>query len=278
MAPSVQAISHPPAVISAHVSAAQPLVWLENGWRDFRDNPGPSIVQGILLVGMGWLILLFCSAKPGLLAAAVSGFLLVGPVFAAGFYELSRLRAAGGKPTLDQAIQGAAGNLGSLAGLGLVLAVLTVAWAWLSSMLFERAVGPGMASPQYSSYQTVVDWNIGTSFLLTYLLTGVVLAVLAFVLSAVAAPMLFERRVSTADAMFASVKVALANPAAMVVWALLIAALTALGFATMLLGLIVILPVLGHATWHAYRDLVGGDARDSVQARQGPGAGFWDVH
>ena len=238
-----------------HVEPLRPFVWLRRGWEDFSHNPAPSLAHGFLLVVLGWLVLLMCSTHIDLFAAAVSGFLLVGPVFGAGFYELSRLRATGQPPTFDASVDGAVKNGRPLAYLGLVLAVLAIAWVWLSGLLFERAFGENLPSISGGSYQTMFDWTY-TGFLVTYVSTEAVVALVAFVLSAVSAPMIFDRGLGTKTAMLTSVKAVAANPAAMAVWAALIALLTALGFATFLLGLVIVLPVLGHATWHAYRDLV----------------------
>ena len=132
---------------------------------------------------------------------------------------------------------------------------MAIAWVWLSGLLFERAFGENLPSISEGSYQTIFDWTY-TGFLLTYMSTGAVLALVAFVLSAISAPMIFDRGLATRTAMLTSVKAVAANPSAMAVWAALIALLTVLRFATFLLGLVLILPVLGHATWHAYRDLV----------------------
>jgi uncharacterized membrane protein len=238
-----------------HVEPLRPFVWLSRGWEDVTHNPGPSLAHGLLLVALGWLILFMCSTHIDLLAAAVSGFLLMGPVFGAGFYALSRLRAAGKPATFDASVDGALKNGKPLVYLGLVLALLAIAWVWLSGLLFERAFGENLPSISEGSYQTIFDWTY-TGFLLTYMSTGALLALVAFVLSAVSAPMIFDRGVATKTAMLTSVKVVAANPSAMAVWAALIALLTVLGFATFLLGLVIVLPLLGHATWHAYRDLV----------------------
>jgi uncharacterized membrane protein len=215
-----------------------------------------------------------------MLAAAISGFLLVGPVFAAGFYELSRLRGAGEAGTFDRAIQGAVRKAKALASLGLLLAVIAIAWVWVSTLLFERAFGAGAIPPaRWGSYQTVVDWNIGTGFLLTYLLTGAVFALIAFVLSSVSAPMMFDRSISMPSAVVVSARVTAANPVSMAVWAILVAVLTIIGFATMLFGLIVVLPVLGHATWHAYRDLIcSAEGTAAEAAGHDRGADFSDIH
>ena len=239
----------------AHVAPLRPLLWLRLGWDDLRHKPGPSIAHGLLLVMIGWLIVLFFSAQIDLLAAAVCAYALVGPVFAAGFYELSRLRAAGLPASFDASLDGALRNGRRLATLGLVLAVLVVAWVWLSGLLFARAFGGVPPSISDNLYRTVLDWNYA-GFWVSYLSTGAILALLAFVVSAISAPMIFDRATGTGTAILASLKAVGINPAAMAVWAALIALLTAIGFATFLLGLAIILPWLGHATWHAYRDLI----------------------
>jgi len=239
----------------AKVDALRPLRWLLAGWDDFRHNPGPSIAHGSLLVGLGWLILLFLSEQIDLLAAAVSGYLLVGPIFGAVFYELSRLRDAGQPASFDASIKGALNSGRRLMLLGSVLAILAILWAMSSNFLFERGFGGVPPSLGDNFYRTIVDWNYPV-FFATYLAVGAVFALLAFFLSVVSAPMLFARDVGTNEAILTSIKAVDTNPAAMAVWAALIVVLTAIGFATFLFGLAVILPLLGHATWHAYRDLV----------------------
>lgn len=237
------------------VEPLRPVRWLRAGWQDFRHNPGPSLAHGLLLVALGWVILFVCSTHIDLVAAAVSGFLLVGPVFGAAFYELSRLRAGGEPATFDASLDGAMRNGRALVYLGLMLAVLVIVWAGLSAALFERAFGGNLPAIADSSWQTIFDWH-DAGFLTSYLTIGAILAVVAFVVSAVSAPAIFDRRLDTRTAILTSVKAIGVNPLAMLVWAALVALWTAIGFATFLVGLIVILPVLGHATWHAYRDLV----------------------
>jgi uncharacterized membrane protein len=239
----------------AHVEPSRPLLWLGLAWDDIRHNPGPSIGHGVILAALGWLILLFCSTHIDLFAAAVSGFLLVGPVFGAGLYELSRLRAAGQAATFDASLDGAMRNGRSLASLGALLAILAIAWVWLSGALFVHAFGGALPSVYDGSYRTIFEWHYA-GFFVTYLTTGAFLAAVAFILSAVSAPLIFDRGVDTRTAISTSIRVVRANPVAMALWAALIAALTVIGFVTFLVGLVIVLPLLGHATWHAYRDLV----------------------
>ncbi len=253
----IYAMFHAPELPQvARVSALRPFLWLKLGWQDLRYGPGPSIAHGLILVLTGWLILLFFSTQIDLLAAAISGFLLLGPLFGAGFYELSRLRSAGQPATFDASLDGALRNAKRLGPLGILLAALAIAWVVLSGLLFERAFGGTLPLPT-DLYRTILDWHY-ERFFVAYMSTGAILALIAFVLSAVSVPMLFDRAVDTSSAILTSVKAVGANPAAMTVWAILIALLTAIGFATFLLGLAIVLPLLGHATWHSYRDLVGG--------------------
>jgi uncharacterized membrane protein len=238
-----------------HVGALQAFEWLRLGWEDFTANPGPSLAHGLLLVALGWVILFLSSTHIDLVAAAVTGFLLIGPVFGAAFYALSRLRAAGQPATFDASLDGAVRNGKLLVHLGLVLAVVVIAWAWLSGLLFERAMRGALPSIYDTSWQSILDWDYA-GFLVTYMTTGAVFALVAFALSAVSAPMIFDRGMDTRTAILTSLKAVAANPVPMAVWAVLIAVLTAIGFVTLLLGLVIVLPLLGHATWHAYRDLV----------------------
>jgi uncharacterized membrane protein len=230
-------------------------MWLRLGWDDLRYNPGPSIAHGLLLVLTGWLILLLCSTEIHLLAAAICGYLLVGPVFGAGFYELSRLRASGLPAGFDASIDGALRNGRRLTSLGTVLAILAIAWVTLSGWLFERALGGVPPDASDNLYRTILDWNYPV-FFATYVIIGGAFALIAFAISAVSAPLIFDRAAATDSAILTSLKAIVVNPSAMAAWAMLIALLTAIGFATFLFGLAIILPWLGHSTWHAYRDLV----------------------
>ncbi len=262
MARPIQVIYQTPELPQvAHVAALRPFLWLKLGWEDLRNSPAPSIAHGLLLVSTGWLILLFFGTQIDLLAAAISGFLLLGPVFCAGFYELSRLRSVGEPATFDASLEGALRNAKRLGFLGMLLAALAIAWVVLSELLFERAFGGTLPLPT-DLYRTILDWDYNL-FFIAYMTTGAILALLAFVLSAISVPMIFDRPVDTSTAILTSIKAVGANPAAMAIWAMLIAGLTAIGFVTFLLGLAIVLPLLGHATWHSYRDLVGSADRNS---------------
>lgn len=238
-----------------HVGVARPFTWLALGWTDLMRTPFPSISHGLILAALGWLIVVVCSTQTELLALSVSGFLLVGPIAGAGFYALSRLRANGEKADFDRSLDAAMKNMGSLSRLGVILAVIAVAWGLISSSLFQQAFGENVPRVEVSFYRTLLDWQ-QTEFFYTYIASGAVLAAIAFVISAVSAPLLFDRGGSTWRAIRTSIKAVAANPVAMVLWAILIVVLTLIGFATLMAGLVITLPLIGHATWHAYKDLV----------------------
>lgn len=235
---------------------ARPFHWLALGWGDLARNPFPSISQGLILAAMGWLIIVICSTQIELLAFAISGFLLLGPIFGAGFYALSRLRANGKKADFDTALDEAAKNLGSLTRLGGILAIIAIAWAIFSRWLFQQQFGSQMPEVEVSFYRTIFELR-SPGFFMIYLATGAVFAAAAFVISAISAPMIFDRGGSTRAAIMTSIKVVITNPFTMLLWAGLIAVMTIVGFATLMAGLVIVLPLIGHATWHAYKDIVG---------------------
>lgn len=238
-----------------HVGVMRAFSWLEKGWGDLAANPIPSLSHGLILMSMGWLIIVICSTQIELLSLSVSGFLLVGPIFGAGFYALSSLRASGQKAGFDDSLDAAMKNMRSLVRLGWILAVIAVLWGAISSALFRQFFGEDLPEVQISFYRTIVDWQ-ESGFFMRYVASGAILAVVAFAIAAVSAPMLFDRGGSTRHAIMISIKAVARNPLAMAVWAAIIVFLTAIGFATFMAGLIVTLPLIGHATWHAYKDLV----------------------
>lgn len=239
------------------VSLWQPLQWLRLGLQDLRACPAPSLAQGGLVVAMGSVLLAVCDAHLYLIVAAVTGYLLIGPVMTTGLCELSRRRAADEPLGFDEALSAFGRNPAPFAAFGVVLAALSLGWLLASQLTFGSLLAPSGLHLNWN----ILLWGSFTGALsggelIAYFSSGAALALVVFSLSVVAVPLLIERRASVVDAMWTGLRVVRANAPAMAVWALAIAALTALGFLTMLIGLIVIIPVLGHATWHAYRELV----------------------
>lgn len=242
--------------VSRGVPLDRPLRWLRSAWEDVRYSPTASLSYGLFFALAGWLILAFAADRPYLFSAAISGFLLLAPLLMSGLYEISRRRSQGQRATrFADSLQGYRRNGQSLSLTGVLLAVVAIGWERISAILFALLYGG--TAPDLGQFAR--DVFLSGEYLrltLTWALLGGILAAVVFGISAVAVPMMVDRDVDPITAMMTSLRAVAANLLPMAFWAGLIVALTAVGFATLLVGLIVILPLLGHATWHAYKDLV----------------------
>jgi uncharacterized membrane protein len=240
----------------AHIGTERPFVWLQAGWRDLRANPIASLAYGLLFAIAGDFILLFAWQRPQLFTAAISGFFLIAPLLAAGLYEISRRQAAGRASTFIDSLAGWRRNGQSLALFGLLVALVGIAWERLSAILF--ALLAENLAPDLSAFAaSILGSEDYRALLIVWFIAGGSLALLVFAISAVSVPMLVDRDGDFLTAVMTSLRAVSTNLEAMVLWAALIVGLTLIGFATLLFGLIILMPLIGHAsTWHAYRDLV----------------------
>lgn len=239
------------------VPLTRPFDWLAHGWRDFVQVPAPSLLHGVAVATGGWVILLAAWRYWYLMPGAFSGFLLVGPILATGLYELSRRLARGERsPGLDAVLDAWRRGTRPLVWLGLLLVLAGTLWVMVSSVLFALFAG----SPVVNLEGFLREVVLSRSWLFeVWLLLGGVGAAIVFAATVVSAPLLLDRDVDMLSALITSVRAAGENPAAVALWAALIMALTVLSFLTLLLGFVLVIPVVGHATWHAYRDLVDAD-------------------
>jgi uncharacterized membrane protein len=238
-----------------HVPALQSLEWLRRGWDDLRHLGSASLGHGFLIAGLGAVLLLAGSSHPYLIAAAVSGYLLIGPIMTTGLCELSRRRAAGEPARFEDSLQALARHPRGLMQFGVILAAVALVWFVASEVMLESVFSFSRPAFGEMLWGGFVD-TASRGQILAYVGSGAVLAGIVFAVSVVAVPLIIERHVNAVDAMWVSIKAMFANLPAMVIWSSLIVALTAFGFLTLLVGMIVVAPLLGHATWHAYRDLV----------------------
>jgi uncharacterized membrane protein len=236
------------------VSAERAFEWLDRGWDDLKRIGWPGLAHGALIAILGGVLLALGSTHFYLTAAAVTGYLLVGPVMTTGVCELARRREAREALGFDESLQALTRNPDGLLHFGGVLALIGLLWFVLSGVLLESMLNASVPS------LAVALWGgasmVTPSQLLGYLLCGAVLAVVVFAVSVVSVPLIVDRHASASEAMRASLRVTLTNLPAMAVWAILIVILTAIGFVTLLIGMVFIAPLLGYATWHAYRDLI----------------------
>lgn len=238
-----------------HVPLFSPLRWVGRGWLDMRRHWGASLGYGALTVAMGWTLLVFCATHPYFIAAAITGFLLVGPAMSAGLCEMSRRYSLGQAANFDDSLEGFVRNAPALIEFGAILAVFAVIWFVLSAVLLGSVFHITAPSVTETMYRGFID-SANRSQVLGYVGAGGVLAAVVFAISVIAIPLIIDRHATAGEAMLASVRAVFANIPAMIVWSALILILTVIGYAPLLLGLLVVAPLLGHSTWHAYRDMV----------------------
>jgi uncharacterized membrane protein len=238
----------------ARIPMSRPFVWLGMGWDDLLHHRAASLAWGALVSGLGALMLAY-QRHPYFVAAMTSGFLLVGPIITAGLCELSRCRDEGQAANFESSLAPLRRNRHSLMDFAQVLLLVSLLWFALSASILYWAVGDIAPTVATTVWGDVVR-ELSTGQLLLYIGSGAVLASIVFVVSVVSVPMIIDRHVDASTAMRTSLRVTLLDLPAMLVWAALVVALVGLGFATGLIAMVVIFPVLGHATWHAYRDLV----------------------
>jgi uncharacterized membrane protein len=233
----------------------QPLFWLWRGWLDLRKHWGASLGYGALIVALGWTVLVFCGTHPYFIAAAISGFLLIGPVMSAGLCEMSRRYSQGLPASFDESLEGFGRNSTALFEFGVILAICAAVWFGVSALLLGAVFHIGEPDIRETLYHGFLD-STNRSQVLAYIIVGGVLATAVFAVSVVAIPLIIDRHATAAQAMRTSVNAVIHNPSAMIVWSALILGLTIVGYAPLLAGLLVIAPLLGHATWHAYKDMI----------------------
>jgi uncharacterized membrane protein len=231
--------------------ASAPFRWVAKGWQDFRRAPRQSLGYGIAIALLSWLVTGIGLRLGSYWAVLVllSGFVFVAPVLALGLYSISRQLERGLVPALGRCLTEQRKTLGTVMVFALALLVVFLVWARAGSMV--HVFFPVRSNP---------DWGQLATFLAIGSAVGSIFALLTFVFSAFSLPMICDREADAITAIVTSVNAVLRNKPAMAVWVMLIVGLTALGFATALLGLAVTIPVLGYATWHGYRETIDASA------------------
>ncbi len=254
-----------------HIDGKQPLIWLYRGLKDIGHSPWLSMAHGLVIAMGGGLITWLAHDRFWLLASAVSGFLVVAPVLATSLYAMSRaierneavnLRLLFKTWTQWQTLHNnGAVSYWCLVRFGLLLALAGTGWVLTSSALITLLAPVPIQTPMDFIRHVVLNPN---SYLFElWLMVGGLMAAPVFASSVVAMPLLLDRQLSTLQAVLTSWKVVLTHPMPMVLWAFLIMGLSMMGILSLFIGLIVIVPMLGHSSWHAYRDLV--DTRDVAE-------------
>ena len=233
-----------PSVNTLGAGAVSRWFWL--GWGDLRAAPVASLFYGAVLALMGYLFTHFLGGAVGV--ALTTGFLLVGPFLAIGVYDLSRRREVGEPLTLRPTLTAWQANFPAIGFYAVALTLLLAAWIRVSVVVVAVFFPEGQ-----------IDWGAPAAwgFAGIYAAVGAGLALFVFASTSLSLPMLLDRReMDTISAAITSFNALRRNFRTMVTWGVFIVVLTAAGFATWRLGLVVAMPLIGHMTWHAYRETI----------------------
>lgn len=256
----------PPALLPEvrDIAFTQPLVWLKKGWADMQHTPSLSLFHGFVVAVSGYVIAVIAHNKFWLLASAVSGFLVVAPLLATSLYAMS-CAIEKNRPVhfgllvriwtqWQLQLRHQPDSYWSLIRFGLLLAAAASAWVLTSSALITLFSPAPVREPMDFIRYVVLDRDHYVFEI--WLCLGGMMAAPVFASSVITMPLLLDRRIGVLQAVLTSWKAVLRNPATMATWSCLIMGLWTIGVLSIFIGLIFILPLLGHASWHAYRDLV----------------------
>lgn len=268
------------------VGMMQPLIWLVQAWRDIAKAGWISIFHGLAMTVVGIAIIAFARHRFWLLAGALSGFMVIAPVLATSLYALSRAIERKEKPNFsvvlktwlnwqDKGISKWSNDYWCMVQFGALLAAAATGWVLTSAALITLLAPVPINGPLDFVHHVMLAKD-GWLFEI-WLAVGGVMAAPLFASSVIAMPLLLDRRVTLMQAVLTSWQVVLVNPMPMAFWASIIMIFTLLGLGSLLLGLIPVLPMLGHASWHAYRDLVDASDLPAREALSAPDSRFGDL-
>jgi uncharacterized membrane protein len=242
-----------------HIGMADIRAALADGFEDFWAMPSHLLFLGMMYPVIGFVLfrLAFGYDVLPLLFPMIAGFALIGPAAATGLYELSRRREKGLEVSWAHAFAVLrAPAIRSIVALGALLLAFFIGWLYTAQALYQALFGdiPPRSLQEFATQ--ILTTPSGWTLIAVGNLIGFVYAAAVLVLSVVSFPMLVDRPVGVAVAVQTSVRAVLANPLAMIVWGLIVAVGLVIGSAPFLIGLALIMPILGHATWHLYRRVV----------------------
>ena len=238
------------------IDAARVAGWLWAGWADMRAAGWVSPAYGAMFVAIGFALTagLSLAGMPYLIAPMIGAFLLVAPLLTLGLYQMSKDVEEGRRPGFWRSLTAWRANPYHILTAGLVLMLFMMIWVRINVIAFAL-------------FFPYVSMSVGSLLEQTFTLQGMFFtafvtalgfgfAAIAYVTNVTALPMMLDRQEDIFGAALVSVIAVVKNPRALALWAGLIVLVTGIGMATAFLGLIVALPLIGHASWHAYRDLV----------------------
>ena len=253
---------HSPAPKIRRIGFADVQAALFEGFDDFKAYRSDVIFlcATYALIGLVLARFAFDMDLLPLLFPLASGFAIVGPLAAIGLYEMSKRREEGVKVNWMNAFDVLkAPAVGAIAVLGFLLMILFLLWLATAWVIWQHTLGPRLPASLASFIHDVFFTGPGLAMMIIGVGIGFIFALVAMMMSVVSFPLLIDRDVGLDTAIRTSFRAVLDNPGPMALWGLIVAASLAAGSAIMLVGLVVAVPVLGHATWHLYRRLIAQD-------------------
>ena len=230
--------------------------WLAAGWRDLTTEPGPSLAYGVIVFALSAAIVagLWWIGLSSILFPALAGFLVFAPALATGLYEKSRALEAGDPVTFRRMLFPRPASGGQVLFTGALLCGLMLLWMRAAIIIYALFFG---VNPMPADFDAALDMLLtteqGAAMLIVGSVVGALFAAFSLAVSAFSIPLMYDRQLDALTAMGQSWALVWNNRRAMIVWGAIVFALFVLSLATALLGLVIVFPLLGHATWHAYK-------------------------
>jgi len=260
----------PAAPVIRRIEPADLVEALRQGWSDFKAMPTHAVFLCAIypLVGIGLAGFTLGFAIIPLLFPLAAGFALIGPLAAIGLYELSRRREAGVDTSANHALDVLRSpSIGAIVALGVLLLIIFMVWIGVARAVYIDNFGYAAPSSAGQFIHDVFTTRAGWNLIVWGNGIGFLFAVATLAVSAVSFPLLLDRDVGASVALLTSVRVVAANPLTMALWGLIVAALLVIGSLPFFVGLAIVMPVLGHATWHLYRKAVEPDPNPHADYR-----------
>ena len=235
--------------------------WLSKGYTDLKTNPLISITYGLAFAVVGFLLSMIADANPVFVGSTTTGFLLVGPFLALGLYFVSSKIEKGEQVSFSQSLGAISQNMRCIGIYAITLGFVMSVWVRISTLVASLSINDVTLTEtgNIALFKSLMTMDQGFSLIFGLFAVGLVFATVAFITGVVTLPMLMDDKVDIVTAVSTSIRVVKRNPSVMAVWAITIAVIIGFGIATNFIGLLVLMPLISFASWHAYRDLVGNE-------------------